>query len=318
LSENSKTQIVSLKNVGDFPGSVRKSITVIIGDNRAVLYDYTEGQLKLCDGECHDDIYCIDNSDITKILTGSTCAPITGDASGNKILYFDSNDKSVTDVTKAKKAYKCEFKSGQASPYDLDKCTVVDEESIIIEDKGIMNCNVIYGCDKIMAPTQETSVIYDRMTTNGCLTPDTTCKTEHEDSTSGYLYTCVYESVSQTVKCSLINDVGYYIDHNDLYKCTLNIGSNDIQCIKSTKASDLDETSICDGNHYGDVVYNKNKFVICTGSGTTEDLAVEPTNYIFYGNGGVIGTYGLTTEQYGIINASSSKVIFYKNVKGKY
>jgi len=300
--------------IGDFPGSLRKAISVDIkGDGSAILDDNTVGQLQLCDASV-SDTYCINKNNINKIKlctgTNISCNDITYNTKGTYVFYFDSNDKLTSEAKSAKKAYECQF-SGDASPYTLTECRVIDEETTIIKDRGILNCDVITGC-KLTAPTEQENIIYDRMTFNNCLEENTVCKTEYEDSTSGYLYTCRYSSVGASTECSLIVNVGYYIKNKNLYTCT---NRDNVKCTKSIKTNE-NEISTCNGSNNGAVVYNKNKFVICTGSGTSKDLTDEVIEYIIYKNN-AINTYGLTTNQYGIINASKLSVLFNLEVKGK-
>jgi len=128
-----------------------------------------------------------------------------------------------------------------------------------------------------------------------------------DDGTPGYLYICNTES--DKIKCELNEDIGYFIDNNVLYQCKTE--DDEIKCNKSTKIEN--ETSSC---IVGSVVYNGDKFVICTGTEISMDLPNEKTEYNLLENV-VDDTYELiNNNDIGIISSSPSFVTFY-SIDGK-
>jgi len=304
ISADTGSSVFVLDNIGDFPGSRSYTIQVNINGNGAILKDDTVGQLLICGENCETSKYCVNSDDIYKIQTGnSECSNVHKDV-GKEILYFNERNELTDDKGLTKKAYLCEFKDDQTE----DSCIVVDKKmSIIVEDKGILTCDAVNGC-VLNAPSSSNSIIYDRMSTNDCLTDNTVCT--QETGTSGYLYTCIYDSENSSVKCSLITNVGYYIDKVEdkdyLYTCTNN---EDVKCVKSLKTVD-DDTSTCSGSNNGEVLYLNSKFVICTGNNNSLELKEKDSIYYFYGSE-AIGTYAIDSDKYGIIKASSSMAINY-------
>jgi len=312
-NEQKLTKGFRLSNIGDFPGSIRKPISVDInGDGSALLNSDTDGQLPICSSTCQTDKYCVSvdvddeyKKQMVQTIGDNACENISIGSEG-QIFYFNEENKKVSSPDDTvKKAYQC----------SSSECTVIDEKTVVIQSVGILTCDAINGC-QLKKPTSDIKTIYDRMKTNNCLTDNTLCTKEGVDETRGYLYTCIYDSDSPSVTCSLINNVGYYIDKVEntdvLYTCTNNEG---VKCIKSLKTED--DTSTCSGSNNGKVIYIESKFGICNENGIQKDLTSETIEYIIYGNDGADSTYGLTTGQYGIINANESYVIFEKDIKGK-
>ena len=239
-----------------------------------------------------------------KLCTGENieCKPVTG-TDGNQILYFNENNEEITESTtdsEIKKAYVC-----------LDTgCTVINEEVIIIQNTGILMCNALEGC-QLEVPTSTKNIINKRMTTNDCI--NKACQTTNEDETPGYLYQCVYkngeENSDSSIKCSLIIDVGYYIDDDDLYTCTNE--NDEVMCTQSLSTDDSE--NVCNNSNVGKVAYQSNKYVICDGE-KTKELTEEGEIYIIK-EGFSDTTYGLNNDEYAFIKATQISSIIDK--KGK-
>jgi len=294
-----------LETIGYFPGSVRKPISVDInGDGSATLDLDTDGQLPIC-GNCETDKYCIkvNNDDyVQTIQTGSnTCSNISGTSSGEQILYFDVDNKKVeTPDGTVKKAYKCTFDTEDGN--SLKKCEVIDEKSIVIEKLGVMTCSSLTGCslDKPENDQQSKYYILDEKEIGQLITGE---------GKSGYLYVCTNNS--NDITCSLVMDVGYYInDGKDLYTCTKN---GELKCVKNVEESIGTE---CKNDNIGEVVYIGEKYVLCVGNEQSKDLTNDTVEYIF-SNDGAVSTYSLASNTYGFIKASSISVILNKEITGK-
>ena len=303
-NEQKLTKGFRLSNIGDFPGSIRKPISVDInGDGSALLNSDTDGQLPICSSTCQIDKYCVSvdvNDDNKKqmVQTGNNACGNISVGSGSQIFYFNENNENVSSLDDTvKKAYQC----------SSSECTVIDEKAVVIQSVGILTCDAINGC-QLKKPINDIKTIYDRMTTTDCLTVNTLCTREGVDETRGYLYTCIYDSGNSSVTCSLIDNVGYYIDKVEnkdvLYTCT---NSGDVKCIKSIKNENENETC-----HNGAVVYQSNKFILCIDGieNGSIDLPNGNIEYIFQYDSNV-STYGLTENQYVIVKASSTIVAVY-------
>lgn len=261
------------------------------------------GKLPTCSASCTNDKYCITSDG--KIQTGNgSCDDINGTGvipamaeAGAYTLFFGADNTLVSSQGEAKKAYSCTFT--ETSPYTLGTCTIINGESFVIGNAGVLTCTEASGCT-LDAPTQN-NVSYHRMKTK-CQTADTVCEEETTDATAGYLYECT--NPDGTVACTLVNAVGYYINGNALYTCT---NASDVKCTKSTKTNE-DESLSCSTNNIGKIVYKTDQYVICTGTGTTANLVALGTEYVIV-QGSSDTTYGLDTSKYGIIKASSTSSV---------
>ena len=325
-----------LSAIGDFPGSIRNAIGVNIkGDGSAILGDDTIGQLPICNNNMVSDVYCIDRKNISsiKLCVGNDenkimCKEIEREDESN-ILYFNNENKEIPVTTQSsdsvKKVYKCTSEGNK-------RCTVIHKESIVIQNEGFLTCNAIEGCE-FKAPNETKKIIYDRMTTNDCLPASKVCKITEDESEDGYLYKCIYND--NKVECSLIENVGYYVDDDDLYTCTnkneLNeqkIEANVVKCKKSTKSPIYVEgENICTTDNIGKIVFKKDqnidsdeglqesdtgKYVICTGDNSIEDISEEGKKYIIDKNSSD-NTYGLGEDQYTIIEITPINSVIVKN-----
>lgn len=298
--EAQPTKSFKLTNIGDFPGSIRKAISINInGDGSVTLDDNTAGQLPICNNSCTTGEYCINRSNIGKIQTGNgSCNTITGTtvskSSGKHILYFDANNK-LTEEKLAKKAYECTFESG--SNYPLGSCTVIDEKYHFTKNDGILLCSSINEC------ILDDKDSYYLTTTNDCLSDENICDMINTTNVYGYLYKCT--NSGGNVSCVLINKIGYYIENDNLYSC---ITSTNVKCKMTTK-SPLYNNSSCSNNNIGKVVYNNNEYKICTGNKSTTKLTESGVEYVIsYGYSDEL--FELSSNKYGIIKASSAKVVF--------
>lgn len=291
-----------LTKIGDFPGSIRKRISVQFkGDGSVILDHNTAGQLPICGNTCTTDVYCVNRNDIGKIQTGNgICKSITGTTvnktKGKHYIYFDDKNKLVQIKSNAKKIYECDFNDDLS----INNCIVYDLKSHVISNSGVLTCTSLLECslDKpdnnkrkyYLLDNKEVGTLIDI------------------DSTAGYLYVCINNSNS--VRCFLIETVGYYMLNNELYTCDKN---DDGVCIKSTKSS----SETCNANSSGSVIYkSNNKFAICLENGISNELSTTNEEYIINENYAV-GTYGLVDNQFGILKASSYSVTL-NSVTGKY
>lgn len=288
------------------------------------------GKLLKCSGEsCNKDIYCFvpvndDNEKIVYIRTGesnnSDCKNINGKGvgkeNGDHFLYFDKDDKlvSLDAMENTEKAYLCTFTSSDSN-YPLKTCEVVDNKSIVIDNVGVLTCSIKLGCH-LDKPQNNSNKYY-------LLEPDQEKRKEEKDfgtlietenlDKSGYLYICT--NSDNKVSC-LLNEInGYYVDGGDLYTCSKDKQANEVNCKKSIKGPEY-EGSLCIPSNIGKVLYNTDKYVICTGNNIFESLPEGSKNYIIKYDSSSTVPYGLETNQYGIIKATSSSVL--TSTIGKY
>jgi len=294
----------TLASIGDFPDSIRKVITVDInGDGSATLNDNTDGQLPICDNPSElNEKYCINRSKIEEIKScnGGNCEVITGTDKTYDVYFFKEDDKlvikntngNIANASEVKKAYECEFNDDANK--SLKKCSVVDNgRNVLIDDAGLLTCYATTGCE--LETLSEGQIIYYLMKTNNCMNKYTVC--EKEES-KGYLYSCTKSQ--SVVQCKRINQVGYYINGNDLYTCSTDAeANNEIKCTRTIQ-SPVYSSCI---NNVGKIMFKDGKYVICTDSSTTAELSSAGNEYIIHYETSD-KTYELKTNEYAFIKAT--------------
>jgi len=333
---------LTLAKIGDFPGSIRKVIGVnISGVESFILNDNTEGQLPICGDICKEkNKFCIKRGDITKIGSmneSKECEPITvdkvhlGDIDNKNadkyVLFFKSDTNNIPneqlsgiDNFKANKAYECDK--------SFEECNVVDNGNVIIfEDSGVLTCYSTIGCK--VEPLDQEQTIYYLLNKSNCITKFTVCEVTDNN---GYLYSCT-KNESNKVKCKIIDQIGYYIDGDDLYTCrSVTVTENEsettkVKCQKTTKSPVYTDT-ICN-NNVGKVVFKYDvgddqanlqtgKYYICSDGKTITELNSKGNEYfISYSSPDsnlkleADKTYELKENEYAVIKATSLESVIY-------